>query len=1365
MKKFLGLLLPLFLLVSCGTPKGKTAATFGLSFATGSYSTGGLMIFGKNNSRPGVYIGKRINTDGQVIELDNGNWDFVSIAWDGANQLEGNVKCASAENINLGGGDVNVGLSLTRYECTDKLFGPKPSKGQVGQFNPLSVVSCNNQKFIQEKNMEQYQNNCVRGATKSFQVIIPEFDEAGNIQPATGLVSGCQNYASALDSRHNSNLKIPIFDDPQAPLTFGIVSYGASNCAGPAEVFDARNDIGSRLAVDFYQSKTHVIINSNYCSGANVTNSYLLNNFNFRGGAWKILCTAGQFKDAFSGANNNLLYILGDDINFQNEDLALVTPMNIAAGGELDGDGYSLYNFSHNYSGTTTNQGVFFNTINGDIKNIGVEQGNVVFDFNGKGTPGTGILFGSIGSALKLKGIYFDNVHMDIINDENASFIERFGLVGGDVTNTGEMEKIEIHNSSITLHSTLGGSDIREVGGIFGRLNGVLKNSLINNLVFYSETGNTIQKTMSLGGAVGRTITSGGLKFVEVNGLTIQLDHSAEAIGGVVGTLNDSTVFHNVSAQGIIGLTENTLTHPDIGGVAGIVSGAGSFLGELITSKVDIDARYGGGGAGPVGGVFGKVTAGPADIKLARYEGTITGKTTCGGIVGQSTSGSGLNKFSFSRGTLNCNGGAAGGIAGNAGTTDVAHAFSDMTVNMASGTGHGGLIGELGAASVLSESYYEGSLIGNSANHGLLVGNCPGCNITNSYSISGGTNQLGVGTVGTPAGATCAILNNGATNQCTDFPNLANLNTSFATPNLTDQNWEVAGDGKFRLKTDKFYNRYVDTVGTKQRPFGLNSALDWKLFADIQEMDVNSQVQNSAFILLNDLDFGSGFMPWKSFGGHFMGNDMTIRNINYTEASAFPTGLFRELKTGALIDHETPNGFKQLFLKDISMIGNTGEIGVLAGRTSGITSSSAIGIYGIQLWNSYVEGGTSNAGGLVGSMTSTNLDSFEIEDIAIKDTTVIGKSATGTGAVIGNISQTGSPINKTIFRVFVDKDVNVNGNVDKVGGIIGDGSQIIGAALVSHANVSGVDNVGGIIGFMPNGTLNTVSSEAEISQCSSNCGGIFGNGGAINLMHGLNMATASGSPIGIFGTQAGATMSNIISHSGNSYNTSSIGVTTAVSYFADPATFNAAFDIGAEAFYWIPGSYPRLRWIDFALSQYQAGNANTGNLPFISNLSSTIFDVAGGSPITIYGGNFDAGAIVTINGNNCTSVTVTPPGQIDCNTPAIAGGTYDIDVINGNGLFTRLPASVVYAPAPTYTSVSPTSGPQAGGTAITIAGNGFVAGATVDIDGVPCTSLTVVSATSITCTTGTFGSLGSKTIVVTNPDTLSATGMSAFTAL
>jgi hypothetical protein len=75
--------------------------------------------------------------------------------------------------------------------------------------------------------------------------------------------------------------------------------------------------------------------------------------------------------------------------------------------------------------------------------------------------------------------------------------------------------------------------------------------------------------------------------------------------------------------------------------------------------------------------------------------------------------------------------------------------------------------------------------------------------------------------------------------------------------------------------------------------------------------------------------------------------------------------------------------------------------------------------------------------------------------------------------------------------------------------------------------------------------------------------------------------------------------------------------------------------------------------------------------------------------------------------------------------------------------------------------VSPNVGPLAGGTRITITGMGFVVGATVTIGGNSATDVTVVSDTKITAKTPA-GTAGIKDVIVTNPDSLSATLKNGF---
>ena len=82
------------------------------------------------------------------------------------------------------------------------------------------------------------------------------------------------------------------------------------------------------------------------------------------------------------------------------------------------------------------------------------------------------------------------------------------------------------------------------------------------------------------------------------------------------------------------------------------------------------------------------------------------------------------------------------------------------------------------------------------------------------------------------------------------------------------------------------------------------------------------------------------------------------------------------------------------------------------------------------------------------------------------------------------------------------------------------------------------------------------------------------------------------------------------------------------------------------------------------------------------------------------------------------------------------------------------------AAAPTITSVSPSSGPAAGGTTVTIIGANFTGATSVTFGGTAATGVTVSSDTSITVTAPAHA-LGAVDVVVTTPGG-TGTGTAAF---
>ncbi len=83
-------------------------------------------------------------------------------------------------------------------------------------------------------------------------------------------------------------------------------------------------------------------------------------------------------------------------------------------------------------------------------------------------------------------------------------------------------------------------------------------------------------------------------------------------------------------------------------------------------------------------------------------------------------------------------------------------------------------------------------------------------------------------------------------------------------------------------------------------------------------------------------------------------------------------------------------------------------------------------------------------------------------------------------------------------------------------------------------------------------------------------------------------------------------------------------------------------------------------------------------------------------------------------------------------------------------------------PAPTVSSIAPSTGPAGGGTAVTITGTGFLSGATVSLGGTAATGVVVSGSTMISATTAAHAT-GAVNVVVTNPDSQSGTLTNGYT--
>ncbi|MFN8052796.1 MAG: IPT/TIG domain-containing protein [Acidimicrobiales bacterium] len=152
--------------------------------------------------------------------------------------------------------------------------------------------------------------------------------------------------------------------------------------------------------------------------------------------------------------------------------------------------------------------------------------------------------------------------------------------------------------------------------------------------------------------------------------------------------------------------------------------------------------------------------------------------------------------------------------------------------------------------------------------------------------------------------------------------------------------------------------------------------------------------------------------------------------------------------------------------------------------------------------------------------------------------------------------------------------------------------------------------------------------------------------------------------------------------------------------------------------------------------------------PSVSAINAPGGNIAGGDSVIITGSGFAGTTAVTIGGTAATSFTVDSATQITATTPAHARGEVDVTVTNGSGSDT-LVNGYEYLPTPVVSSVTPSTGPAAGGTSVTISGSGFAANdlPVVDFGATAATSVIVVNDTTITAVSPA-GSVGTVSVRV-----------------
>ncbi len=135
--------------------------------------------------------------------------------------------------------------------------------------------------------------------------------------------------------------------------------------------------------------------------------------------------------------------------------------------------------------------------------------------------------------------------------------------------------------------------------------------------------------------------------------------------------------------------------------------------------------------------------------------------------------------------------------------------------------------------------------------------------------------------------------------------------------------------------------------------------------------------------------------------------------------------------------------------------------------------------------------------------------------------------------------------------------------------------------------------------------------------------------------------------------------------------------------------------------------------------------------PSVSSVSPGLGLDTGGTTVTVTGAAFQSGATVVFGGSPLTSVSLVDANTLTGRTPAHAIGWVAVTVTNPDTQSATLASGFLYTANPTVSAISPGTGFDAGGDAVTITGTSFAPGATADLGGTPLASVNVVSTTQI----------------------------------
>ncbi|MDD4137545.1 MAG: IPT/TIG domain-containing protein [Methanoregula sp.] len=123
------------------------------------------------------------------------------------------------------------------------------------------------------------------------------------------------------------------------------------------------------------------------------------------------------------------------------------------------------------------------------------------------------------------------------------------------------------------------------------------------------------------------------------------------------------------------------------------------------------------------------------------------------------------------------------------------------------------------------------------------------------------------------------------------------------------------------------------------------------------------------------------------------------------------------------------------------------------------------------------------------------------------------------------------------------------------------------------------------------------------------------------------------------------------------------------------------------------------------------GLASAASVPKITGLSPSGGPITGGTVVIVTGSGFSGTTDVRFGGKSGAGLNIVNDSRLTVTTPPNPEGTVPVSVINAAGTGNSMDPSTMYEydeyPFPRVSEVSPSSGPVAGNTLVTITGSGF----------------------------------------------------------